>query len=633
MSEVESVFIEPLKLTEKFSRYTKGILISLFILMVTASLATIGEIIGEWITMTIGYVIAGICSVSALVFVALFLANIKNFDRIDPTLRPTTNRIFVSLLCAFFFAIAGFASVYGDVREMDVTFFVSRLFGLLALACFLCFFISINRLFKKLQESGKYPKNEKIRKFLVILVIIVIIETLLDTILRPILVSSLLDNGSWTYERYTTVINKPMSWINLSFLLIAIIFICYELYKLSSQWLKIDNEINEENFQLPLKSFDEVFETRNLLLSIMLSLSLLIAFAYAFSYLLVISFGDVLHAYQSYYGSTHYSIYSYLLDQVSISFGPFVGIAIVFAVNYIIRMAFHYHKISQLNKKTANYGIIMVVLFITSPFVIIAGFFFNIGFRISNDELYLISRILIMIGILLFSISAFFMYKTLKELQEAKDTKSKKDEDNTTATGLSQKIGRSLKYVRSNFELLSLLLSSILIFILLLLDTIIRSVMFRQYYGHGDSYSVRAFFVVDSNWLGYIVLVIFTLAMIGIIYGINSNKNIILKLLPDYGRIPVKRKKSQTTYPPVRYTKAVEKPTKQVSLIVDEEREGLIVCTSCGGYLEEKFRFCPSCGIQEERKESVPKASFCANCGDNLDDKFKFCPLCGIQIK
>ena len=55
-------------------------------------------------------------------------------------------------------------------------------------------------------------------------------------------------------------------------------------------------------------------------------------------------------------------------------------------------------------------------------------------------------------------------------------------------------------------------------------------------------------------------------------------------------------------------------------------------CSNCGEKIETKFRFCPSCGIQEKGKEAVPKTDYCANCGEKLDKRFRFCPTCGIQI-
>ena len=86
------MFVEPLKLTEKLSRNTKGIMVSLAILMSSATLAVIGDIIDEWITMTIGYVVAGICSVSILIFFIQFVKGTNGFERINKELSKYTNR-------------------------------------------------------------------------------------------------------------------------------------------------------------------------------------------------------------------------------------------------------------------------------------------------------------------------------------------------------------------------------------------------------------------------------------------------------------------------------------------------------------------------------------------------------------
>ncbi|NPD90414.1 MAG: hypothetical protein HGN29_17005 [Asgard group archaeon] len=83
MTKENSVYLETSNLTLRLSRHTKGIMISLGILVVSASLATVGTIIDEWITMTLGYVVAGISSVSYLVFFILFIISVIKFGRIE----------------------------------------------------------------------------------------------------------------------------------------------------------------------------------------------------------------------------------------------------------------------------------------------------------------------------------------------------------------------------------------------------------------------------------------------------------------------------------------------------------------------------------------------------------------------
>lgn len=54
-------------------------------------------------------------------------------------------------------------------------------------------------------------------------------------------------------------------------------------------------------------------------------------------------------------------------------------------------------------------------------------------------------------------------------------------------------------------------------------------------------------------------------------------------------------------------------------------------CPKCHSQIDEKQRFCGSCGFDTEKIEKEPKEikNLCSKCGFELTGKFKFCPSCG----
>ncbi|MHA2309303.1 MAG: zinc ribbon domain-containing protein, partial [Candidatus Heimdallarchaeaceae archaeon] len=181
--------------------------------------------------------------------------------------------------------------------------------------------------------------------------------------------------------------------------------------------------------------------------------------------------------------------------------------------------------------------------------------------------------------------------------------------------------------IEKAFDLL-LPLSGLLSAIVVVIDTIVRQVIWSTYIGTGEyEWSNLRKYQNDYLWLGYIFAALYSIALISVIYGLRKTENEILNLLPNYGRIPVKVKKAKVVVQPTVVAKPVEKPAKAVV----EARIGH--CSSCGEKIDERFRFCPSCGVQEVGKEAIPKGKFCANCGDTVEKSFRFCPSCGVQFE
>ena len=587
MVEETEIFIEPSNLTQKLSRNTKGIMISISILVVFASIATIGTIIDEWITMTLGYVIAGISSVTYLVFFILFIANTKKLGRIEKQLSTITNWIFTSFLYAFIFTLAGFSSIYGSIMDGDPLFYISRIYGFIALFFYISLFISIQKLFTKLSTLKLYPRKERKINLIVIMLCVIFLMEVIDTILRPVIFHSYTRRG-YSEEAFVSGFNRPLTWGILVMLIITIGIVCYGLNKLSNKWTEIDNEINTKYFQLPPKSFNDKFVNNNLMLYISFAMAIFLSIFYVLGHIITKT------------ASGEY-------EQFGFSVGPFVGIAVAVMIFYLIKITLKYQKVSQLSKKTANYGILISILTSLSPFILAAGFFFNVTFEIIDSELFLTSRILLFFGILLFTAGAFLIYKTVRGLKEEEETEK--------------------TFIEKAFDLL-LPLSGLLSAIVVVIDTIVRQVIWSTYIGTGEfEWSNLRKYQNDYLWLGYIFAALYSIALISVIYGLRKTEKEILDLLPNYGRIPVKLKKAKVVVQPTIMPKPVEK------LVKAEIKPKIGHCSSCGEKIDERFRFCPFCGAQETGKEVIPKGKFCANCGDTVEKSFRFCPSCGVQFE
>lgn len=57
-----------------------------------------------------------------------------------------------------------------------------------------------------------------------------------------------------------------------------------------------------------------------------------------------------------------------------------------------------------------------------------------------------------------------------------------------------------------------------------------------------------------------------------------------------------------------------------------QPQEAKVKCTNCGAIVDEKAKFCPSCG----NKMKVEKTD-CIKCGAKIDEGTKFCPECGAN--
>jgi len=602
----EAMFVEPLKLTEKLSRNTKGIMVSLAILMSSATLAVIGDIIDEWITMTIGYVVAGICSVSILIFFIQFVKGTNGFERINKELSKYTNRISISLFYAFFLAIAGFASTHGDYREWTPSFFLARFFGITSIICYILLFYSVNGLFKELTSLKLYQSKKRSRNYLIIILIVMLIETILDTVLRISIWAYYEKNIFNAYDEFTRKIGKPLTWSMLGFLLIADAFLCFELVKLSNRWLEINKKIDEKYLRLPPQNFDELFERKSFMMNSNLALAIALSFIVVISYLLLLAFGDIIYTYTS-ASVTYLRIHTDFIIQIAYTVGPFIVIAVIFTLNYLIRTILNYHKISQLSKKTANYGIVLSVMMIVSPFIIITGFFFNTTFNLRNSETFLVSRILMILGLILFSTSTLFISKIIHNLRDEK-----------------KKITKRKEFI--------LPASNIFTVFLLVTDTIVRVILWNVNYD--GSRSARVQFTQDMLWISATFAALFGLALIGSIYGFVVTKKEISGFLPKFGKIPVKIKKEKiTVLPTVSIKPELKEVIPEEAVLKEEIVYKPNFCFNCGEKLEERFRFCPTCGEQEEIKETVPKSNFCAKCGEKINKSFRFCPTCGVQFE
>ena len=81
MSIEKTIQVQPVKLTQKLGRYTKGLMISAAIILVAAILTIVGIMHNVDIIMKVGFVIVSLSSIIFLVFFVLYLTSNKRLGR------------------------------------------------------------------------------------------------------------------------------------------------------------------------------------------------------------------------------------------------------------------------------------------------------------------------------------------------------------------------------------------------------------------------------------------------------------------------------------------------------------------------------------------------------------------------
>lgn len=577
MSIENTIQVQPVKLTQKFGRYTKGIMISAAIILIAAILAIIGIMHQIDIIMTVGFVIVGLSSIIFLVFFILYLSSNRRLGRTNEIYSKTTNRVFISFFYGFLFGVAGAANSYSDVYYFGSQYFLSRLFGIMSLIFFGFAFIQINRLFNEFTQNKLYSSEEKKRKGIPIVFGCILLVIFIDSILRPILYAVFIGKGQYNNWIYNNV-NIPFNYTVLGVISVLLSLLFYYLYLLGNDWPKIDDELNEQYFRMEGKTFIDQFKSNILYISTMFMVSTFLSSIYVVYYFIEFLRGEDVF-------------------ELVWSIGIFVGFTIVMLAIFIVRIALNYNKIAQLHSETSNYGIFTVISLSFTPFLLIAGLFSNSEFEILS-ELYLISRILLLIGMGLFIVGAYFNYAILKKLKLNKEEfeVSKKD--------------------------LILPYSSLALFILLLIDTVVRKVIFVSLYQ--QTYVQMEVFNRDFLWLGYVFGSLFFLAVIPTIYGIVTTSREYLRVIPSYGKIPLRLRKSKVEEQ-IQFYKP-EQEQIAAAITVPEKEVLITLCKKCGKDLLERFNFCAYCGEKKNKKLLT-----CINCGETLEKQFVFCPLCGVK--
>ncbi|MCG3257989.1 MAG: zinc ribbon domain-containing protein [Candidatus Heimdallarchaeota archaeon] len=527
--------------------------------------------------MTVGFVIVGLSSIIFLVFFILYLSSNRRLGRTNEIYSKTTNRVFISFFYGFLFGVAGAANSYSDVYYFGSQYFLSRLFGIMSLIFFGFAFIQINRLFNEFTQNKLYSSEEKKRKGIPIVFGCILLVIFIDSILRPILYAVFIGKGQYNNWIYNNV-NIPFNYTVLGVISVLLSLLFYYLYLLGNDWPKIDDELNEQYFRMEGKTFIDQFKSNILYISTMFMVSTFLSSIYVVYYFIEFLRGEDVF-------------------ELVWSIGIFVGFTIVMLVIFIVRIALNYNKIAQLHSETSNYGIFTVISLSFTPFLLIAGLFSNSEFEILS-ELYLISRILLLIGMGLFIVGAYFNYAILKKLKLNKEEfeVSKKD--------------------------LILPYSSLALFILLLIDTVVRKVIFVSLYQ--QTYVQMEVFNRDFLWLGYVFGSLFFLAVIPTIYGIVTTSREYLRVIPSYGKIPLRLRKSKVEEQ-IQFYKP-EQEQIAAAITVPEKEVLITLCKKCGKDLLERFNFCAYCGEKKNKKLLT-----CINCGETLEKQFVFCPLCGVK--
>ena len=581
MNQEEIVQVQPVKLTQKLGRYTKGLMISIAIILLSTIIAVIGTLVDQEIIMIVGYVIVGLSSIIFFVFYVLFLSSIRRLARTNELYYKISNRIFVSFFYGFLFAVAGGSNSYSNVFYFQSQYYLSRIFGLTAILFFGFAFLYIDKLFKEFKANKLFPEKERRKLGTVFTIGFAFLIVLIDTILRAAIYASLKNQGrdrTWIYNHFQI----PLDYSILAFMTLAIGSLCFFLYQLGNQWLKIEEELDEQYFKMGGKTFNDKFKSNILYISSVLMVSIFLSVIYVIYYFI------------------NYLTDQYI-DELIWSIGIFLGVTVILTIIFIIRVSLNYNKMAQLIPKTSNYGIFTAIALSFSPFLLIAGFFSNIEFDVAGD-LYLISRILLLLGIGLFAAGSFFNHLILKNL----------------------KLNKNEFPVRRKELILPI--SGLLIFVILVVDTIVRPILRNTLYE--DNYLGLQAFNRDFLWLGYVFGTLFVAAIIPAVYGILTTSKEYLKVIPSYGKIPLRLRKSKLDEELRLYKPEPSKVTEQVTEYkpVPEKPEVVQYCSSCGKEMQERFNFCAFCGNKKDTK-----LKNCKNCGEVLLKGFVYCPICGTK--
>ncbi len=569
MSVTDVVQVQPVKLTQKLGRYTKGLMTSIGIILVSTTLAIIGIQIDVDIIITVGFIIVGLSSIIFLVFLVLFLTSIKRLGRTNSDFYTSANKIFISFLYGLIFAAAGGANSYTDAEELLSQYVLSRVYGMIAITFFGFAFISINKLFKEFKEHKLYPAEEKRDNIgLPIIMGFILLVILGDTILRNFVPEIILN------------------YVILAAIFVLVATLCYFMFILGNDWLKIDDDLNNQYFKMGGKTFNDRLKANILYISTIFIITTLLSLIYVVYYFIIYLTGA----------------YSYEIVELVFSVGIFVGVMIIFLVIYIIRISLNFNKMAQLNTKTSNYGIFTAISLSFSPFLLIAGLFSNVEFYI-GDELYLISRILLLLGVVLFALGSYFSNIILKNLKLNKEGFEQRKKD------------------------LILPISSLILFVLLLVDTIVRLVVWNFVY-KANSIGMEVY-NREFLWFGYLMGALFFLAIIPTIYGIITTSREFLRVIPAYGKIPLRLRKSKMQEQLQLYQVEPEQIAAKAEIAakpIAEKPEAIHFCSSCGKELQDRYNFCAYCG---DKKDTILKT--CKNCGEVLEKGFGFCPICGTK--
>ena len=401
-----------------------------------------------------------------------------------------------------------------------------------------------------------------------------------------------------TFIRYFAL---PAHTVTLSYILLGCLFVlvsyaCFEMYNIASNWEKIDYKFNTKYAQLPPVDYEEKLRSNTLLLTLSLSLSALLSIILVLSYLI-------------FYKTNRFRVI------LIVSVTPVIGVLIIIFFISLVNTSIKYQKFANLSHNTSNYGIIIIISLIIGFAVIMTGFFYNSAvfsiYSFMRDG-QLISRILIIIGLCIFSLGVLFVNIVINNLKS-----------------INKKLRRN--WANSIFPLVSFSTA-----IILVIETIVRRSMWNNFNPLPDEYyySMVRRFVAETMWSGYILALLFTIILDAIIYGFIQIEKEILLVVPNYGKIPVKIRKSKTQVP----EQAVYLPPKVAEEVPEDIRETIergTKCKKCGAKLLKKYRFCPDCGVkfQEESTKALPKATYCVMCGEKLSEKYRFCPTCGSMLE
>jgi hypothetical protein len=554
--------------------------------------------------------LSGLIGIACIVaYVYFFIVFIK-FTRIASITEKTKKKckiaaiIFLSGLILLL--ITGAMNLTFAIRwvyEVD-TFYLTKRISMIVTLCIICIgSYFLDETMKELDKSGNLEIKKNIKYLLTFSTAALPIVLIVETIVRPILYQTYLplcpeeNVYACLYNQFVLIKSIWFSWIITIFLILIICTLLYSLYLITQDYIALTKKHPDLEFKkIPSIVKTEIPYTKKVAVPSVLDRT---------------SFGektiDFFRNFDNNPKIVSVSLYTILFLGLCIGIsivvdplyrslivwtGSFIGIVMItpialFHIHYT-RYSSRFKLLTSFDYNTKDFGSKYFVYTSFGIFFIYLGFLVNILLTPRITSVFVISKVFLLICMGLITYGSFNLQK-IEEYYRSKDL---------------------LKGNNHFFKLLPI--STIIIGILLAVDTILKEVLY-YYYGVNrctNYYQVRNqcdnYYRLKTAWMGYIDFFVFgfaAAATIFILYKVMKQLLPVMKQLAIENKIQLTPPKPEITFKPVvQKTEKVVKPIPQRPA-EKADQDDLIYCDNCGEKILKTYKFCDSCGMTIESKE------------------------------